>query len=311
MEERARFISLACANPEPLEFARAFIPLALVSSLDDGVLKTLFRLGIRSSSPMPPLVPSSSCPPVFPPSLPLPPPLPNPASPLLCLRWFLPVPQLALSLRQQGALIRRLGTSSLQLHPGVKIPWLHLQPPSPGIHLGPPNHRLHLGSWLPRLHRGSSSHQLHQAPSSLRLRLGQSSTIRRLRTPLLCLRLVTPSLRLCQAPPSLQLHLCPPSLRVRHGIPDPRLHLSRLSRWLRLGPPEPRCHPGSPSARLHPGRPPPSPVLLLRRGSRLPGGGGNVTDLPVLLSSQSQRTPSPGLTYHWLSTPAITHLYPS
>ncbi len=52
MEERARFISLACANPEPLEFATAFIPLALISSLDDGVLKTLFRLGISYHRPV-------------------------------------------------------------------------------------------------------------------------------------------------------------------------------------------------------------------------------------------------------------------
>ncbi len=49
---------------------------------------------------------------------------------------------------------------------------------------------------------------------------------------------------------------------------------------------------------------PPSPVLLLRGRTRLPGGGGTVTDLPVLLPFQSQRTPSPGFTYHWLSSPA-------
>ncbi len=52
MEERARFISLACENPEPWEFATAFIPLALTSSLEDGVHKTLFRLGISYHRPV-------------------------------------------------------------------------------------------------------------------------------------------------------------------------------------------------------------------------------------------------------------------
>ncbi len=115
MEERARFILLACANSEPLEFATAFIPLALASFLDDGVLKTLFRLGISyhqpvelpdtsnlnweetvtqclgglqsqaggpSSTPLPPLAPSSSpLPPLAPSSSPMAPLAPS-SSPL-------------------------------------------------------------------------------------------------------------------------------------------------------------------------------------------------------------------------------------
>ncbi len=156
---------------------------------------------------------------------------------------------------------------------------------------------------LPRLHRHPSIHRLHWAPSSLRLRLGRASTRHRLGTPLLWLRLVTASHRLRWAPSSHQLHLGPQSLTGSLAL---RLRLgpsTTCSATIRR-PPGVGGHPSSmapPSVSSTVGRQhgcgmgptwlllfrlpplsslaPPSPVELLRRGTRLQGGGSNVTPL--------------------------------
>ncbi len=76
---------------------------------------------------------------------------------------------------------------------------------------------------------------------------------------------------------------CPPVLilsRRGHRSPRPALEASPVS---------------LPCFSLQ-GTHPPSPVFLLRRGTRHPGGGGNVTNLSVLHPSQSQRTPAPDFT---------------
>lgn len=74
---------------------------------------------------------------------------------LLWLRWLPSAPRLLLQQLCSAALIC-LGLSGLQLHPGVLIPWLHLEPLSPGLNLALPTLWLHLGATLPRLHRGST-----------------------------------------------------------------------------------------------------------------------------------------------------------
>ncbi len=78
---------------------------------------------VITSSPVSPKLPVSL---KLPPSLPLTHPLKHPV-PQHCLHWCLSVPQLTLSQRHLGVLIR-LGTSSLQLCLGVRIPCLRLHP---------------------------------------------------------------------------------------------------------------------------------------------------------------------------------------
>ncbi len=133
-------------------------------------------------SPASPLVPPSSSPPVFPPSLPLPPPL-EPVSSLHLvtpsLRLCQAPPSLRLHLHPQSHRLRhglpdpclRLSRLSLQLRLG---------PPDPRRHPGSPSARFHLGLHLQQLslrqsapwccrslpHHGSSRRQLHRGPPS-------------------------------------------------------------------------------------------------------------------------------------------------
>ncbi len=83
------------------------------------------------------------------------------------------------------------------------------------------------------------------------------------------------------------------------GRPSPRIRLGLPSLLSRRGHQSPRpnleAFPVSLPCISLQGAHPPSPVLLLRRGTRLPGGGGNVTDLSVL--HHSQRTPAPDFTW--------------
>ncbi len=179
---------------------------------------------VPSSSPEPLLVPPSTSSSAssstnisrrFPPRLPLPPPLYQPASPSALSR----LPQESPSAHPQHAMSGGSVVLRDFLSPatsGLEDP--QSLPSRPGLHLGLPIHRLHFGSWLPRNHRGPSFHQLHRAPSSLRLRLGQSSPCLLHGTPLFQLCLIPPSVRLLP-PSSSTFVLCHSGSAVAFRIP--------------------------------------------------------------------------------------------
>ncbi len=76
-----------------------------------------------------------------------------------------------------------------------------------------------------------------------------------------------------------------PSLQIRHGLPKPRIRMASRSPGSAMASRSPGsamdAFPLSMSSSDIQGAHPPSQVLLLRRGTRRPGGGGTVREWPV------------------------------
>ncbi len=98
-----------------------------------------------------------------------------------------------------------------------------------------------------------------------------------------------------------------PSLQSHHGSLNPQIHHDLPSLLSHLGRKSPQTRPGGfpnvPALDQPPGRLPLSPVLLLWRGTRLLGGGGNVTDLSVIPPFSMHARTWLHLNLHW------THLH--
>ncbi len=197
-------------------------------------------------SPAPPLVLPSSCPPVFPPNLPLPLPLkqdsPSPPSPLMHVSPSAH-PQSAPAMRsdpphrrdfQSPVLPSRADPVSTSILRALDYT-LVLRPIgsalAPSSHVSTVAHYPTSSTGLPR----PSSSALVSCRPSAASGLHSSGFISTFH-------------------PSGSGRLLPFSSNfiLRHtGLPDPCLRLSRQSIQLRLGPPDPQFCPGSPSARFH------------------------------------------------------------
>ncbi len=230
-------------------------------------------LPVPSGSPEPLPVPSSS-----PELLPFPSGSPEPlaTTPPKSLHVMKSLPKKILG----GGATRHGGRPSSPLHHGLL---------SPRIHPGHPSSLLRHGLPSPRIHHGHPSSRIHHGHPSSPIRHGRPSSP---------IRHGLPSPRIRHGHPSSPIRHGLPSSPIRHGLPSPRIHHGHPSSPIRHGRPSFPLRRGRPSFPLRHGswnwrRPggllscvrvpwglqsahPPSPLDVIRRGTRLLRGGGNV-----------------------------------